>query len=69
MTDHPGLEGGAVAMVEGWKPGLPPGKFYEGMVDDFEVYFSPAGLKWHRKRTATELSRRAAEQTPASVPG
>jgi len=33
-----------------WKPGLPPGKYYEGMTDDFEVYFSPGGMKWHRRR-------------------
>lgn len=37
----------ALTMTErdGWKPGLPPGKYYEGMVDDFEVYFSPGGAK------------------------
>lgn len=33
-----------------WKRGLPPGRYYDGMVDDFEVYFSPAGVVWHRRR-------------------
>lgn len=41
-------------MTNEWKRGLPPGKYYEGMVDDYEVYFSPGGLKWHRKRTLEE---------------
>lgn len=34
-----------------WKRGLPPGAYYEGMTDDYEVYFSPGGVKWHRKRS------------------
>jgi hypothetical protein len=34
-----------------WRPGLPPGKYYEGMVDDFEVFFSVIGRKLHRRRT------------------
>lgn len=37
-----------------WKRGMPPGKYYEGMTDDFEVYFSPGGVKWHRRRSADE---------------
>lgn len=34
----------------GWKRGLPPGKLYPGMTDDFEVAFAPLA-KWHRRRT------------------
>lgn len=37
-----------------WKRGLPPGKYYEGMVDDYEVSFAIAGGKWHRRRTEEE---------------
>lgn len=37
-----------------WKRGLPPGKLYEGMVDDFEVIFTVGGVKWHRRRSASE---------------
>jgi len=37
-----------------WKKGLPPGEFYEGMVDDFEVSYTIGGLKWHRRRTDDE---------------
>ena len=33
-----------------WKPCLPPGEYYDGMVDDFEVYFSPGGQIWHRAK-------------------
>lgn len=40
--------------TEGWQRGLPPGKYYDGMVDDFEVYFSPGGVKWHRRRSEIE---------------
>lgn len=36
-----------------WKRGLPPGKYYEGMVDDYEVAFAPLA-KWYRKRTPEE---------------
>ena len=36
----------------GWKPGLPPGPATPETVAKFEVYFSPAGLKWHRPRAA-----------------
>lgn len=37
-----------------WKRGLPPGEYYTGMVDDYEVCFTAGGLKWHRKRTEDE---------------
>lgn len=40
--------------TDGWKRGLPPGPYYEGMVDDYEVYFAPIGVKWYRKRTPEE---------------
>lgn len=33
-----------------WKPGLPPGPATPEMVARFEVYFSPAGKKWHREK-------------------
>lgn len=33
-----------------WKPGLPKGKLTQEMLDSYEVYFSPIGLKWHRKK-------------------
>lgn len=41
-------------MTEKWKRGLPPGPYYDGMVDDYEVSFAIAGGKWHRKRTPEE---------------
>lgn len=44
-----------------WKRGLPPGKYYEGMTRDFEVYFSPGGEKWHRRRDMTSLPELARE--------
>lgn len=42
----------------GWKHGLPPGRYYPGMEKDYEVYFSPGGLIWHRRirRDATPPS-------------
>lgn len=39
--------------VGDWKPGFPPGKYYEGMTDDYEVRFSPLCV-WHRKRNLQE---------------
>lgn len=39
-----------------WKRGLPPGELYDGMVDDYEVYFSPGGAKWHRERSAEDAA-------------
>lgn len=50
-------------MANEWKRGLPPGKYYEGMVDDFEVYFSPGGIKWHRRRSADERDLYRARRT------
>lgn len=38
-----------------WKRGLPPGPYYKGMPDDYEVYFSPGGLKWHRRKVKTDV--------------
>lgn len=35
-----------------WKRGLPPGRYYPGMEDDYEVYFSPGGLIWHKRKSA-----------------
>lgn len=40
--------------MTGWKRGMPPGKYYEGMFDDFEVSFTIGGAKWHRRRTPEE---------------
>lgn len=37
-----------------WIPGYPPGDYYEGMENDFEVYFSPGGAVWHRPRTVQQ---------------
>ena len=39
--------------MSGWKRGFPPGKYYEGMVDDYEVQFTPMA-HWYRKRTPEE---------------
>ena len=47
-----------------WKRGLPRARWYDGMTDDYEVYFSPGGQKWHRRRTpedAAECARLTAE--------
>jgi hypothetical protein len=35
-----------------WRRGLPPGPATPETVAKFEVFFSPAGLKWHRPRAA-----------------
>lgn len=43
-------------MAGNWKCGLPPGEYYEGMIQDFEVYFSPGGLIWHRRRDPDEAA-------------
>lgn len=32
-----------------WKRGLPPGKYYPGMENDYEVRFTVGGLIWHRR--------------------
>lgn len=34
-----------------WKQGLPPGK---ADPDKYEVYFSPIGAKWYRKKLQTK---------------
>ena len=36
-----------------WKRGLPPGDYYPGMENDFEVYFSVGGAIWHRRKLST----------------
>jgi hypothetical protein len=33
-----------------WLPGLPPGPATPETVARFEVFFSPAGRKWHREK-------------------
>lgn len=43
-----------------WKRGLPPGKYYDGMFDDFEVTFTAMGGKWHRRRTPAEREKHIA---------
>lgn len=48
--------------MEGFKRGLPPGKLYEGMVDDYEVVFTVGGLKWHRRRTEEEAKAHCKER-------
>jgi hypothetical protein len=35
---------------EAWLPGFPPGHYYDGMTDDFEVDFTAGGLIWHRRK-------------------
>jgi hypothetical protein len=37
-----------------WEPGLPPGEYYPGMENDYEVYFSPIGAVWHRSAAKAE---------------
>lgn len=32
-----------------WLPGLPPGDYYPGMEDDFEVRYAPMAV-WHRRK-------------------
>lgn len=53
--------------MDGWKRGLPPGPYYEGMTEDFEVYFSPGGVKWHRRRTPDERARYVAASQQRSI--
>lgn len=40
----------AVRQIAEWTPGLPPGKYYPGMEDDYEVRFTPMGQIFHRKK-------------------
>ena len=51
-----------------WKPGFPPKKYYEGMVDDYEVAFAPLE-RWHRRRTTEEKAAyiEACERNKASL--
>lgn len=51
----------------GWKMGLPPGKYYPGMKKDYEVYFSPAGQKWHRRKEPEPSRLEAAEIAAAKI--
>lgn len=54
---------------QGWKRGLPPGAYYEGMVDDFEVYYSPGGVIWHRRHlSAAALDFAEIEKRLLSTP-
>lgn len=57
MTEHTEQEN-----PHGWKRGYPPGPIYPGMVEDFEVYFSPGSFVWHRPRLRTPGERVAEEQ-------
>jgi len=40
------------AVERPWKPGLPPGPATPETVARFEVFFSPAGRKWHREKVS-----------------
>lgn len=40
---------GEVYSAGPWIHGYPPDDYYEGMENDFEVYFSPGGWIWHRR--------------------
>lgn len=44
-------------MSPDWKPGLPPGPATPETVARYEVYFSPAGLRWHRLRSNEALAK------------
>lgn len=46
----------ATQAAAGWKPGLPRGPITAEMTETYEVYFSPGGMKWHRRRTADEIA-------------
>ena len=50
-----------------WKPGLPPGKFYPEMANDYEVYFSPGGMKWHRRIRAALAKALEPDPPPMDV--
>lgn len=49
-----------------WKPGLPPGPLTQDMLDSYEVYFSPGGVKWHRRRTPKEKAAVIARRTASA---
>jgi len=38
-----------------WRRGYPPGEYYEGMTDDFEVCYTAGGFVWYRRRLRDEL--------------
>lgn len=47
-----------------WRPGFPPGQYYVGMTDDFEVKFTPIGVVWHREAVRkTTMIRRSTTGT------
>jgi len=41
-----------------WKQGLPPGK---ADPEKYEVYFSPIGIKWHRRKIKQDFSTRESD--------
>lgn len=49
-----------------WRRGLPPGRFYEGMTDDYECYPTIAGGWWHRRRTPEEAAAHRAQRLEAT---
>lgn len=49
----------AALSAAAWRMGLPPGPYYEAIAKDFEVYFSPGGVIWHR--AITDKGRAALE--------
>ena len=48
-----------------WERGFPPGDYYAGMTDDFDVYFSPGGQVWHRRRSEQETAAMRARRVDA----
>ena len=46
-----------------WKRGLPPGAFTPDMLWQFEVYFSPGGMKWYRRRSPEDAAAMKARIT------
>lgn len=49
-------------MAEGggeWLPGLPPGEYYPGMEDDFEVKYAPLAIWYRRKARDKDDVRRS----------
>lgn len=41
-------------VVKRWKRGLPPGRYYPGMEDDYEVHFGMLGMKHYRQRASAD---------------
>ena len=56
-----------MSVAEDWKPGLPPGKLYDAMVDDYEVEFTVGGRKWHRRRSPEQAAAHRALRTAAEA--